>query len=66
MEKVDEFREKLKGDFGGCEEKISRFACNLARILAKEVLKEVDDELMQERDDGMKVVTCKEHWLTTI
>lgn len=48
------------------EEEIFGFACDLARTLAKEVLKELDNELRQERDDGMKVVASKEHWLTTL
>ena len=62
MERV----EKLKEDIGGWEKEIFRFACDLARILAKEILEVLDNELMQERDEGMKVVACKEHWLTTI
>ena len=66
MEKIDEFREKLKEDSRGWEEKIFGFACDLARTLAKEVLEDLDDELMQEGDGGMKVVACKKHWLTTI
>ena len=66
MEKIDEFREKLKEDSGGWEEKVFGFACDLAQTLAKEVLEELDDELMQERDGGMKVVAYKKHWLTTI
>jgi len=66
MEKIDEFREKLKEDLGGWEEKIFEFACDLARTLTKEVLEELDNELMQGRDEGMKVVAYKKHWLTTI
>jgi len=66
MEKIDEFKEKLKEDLGGWEEKIFGFACDLARTLAKEVLEELDNELMQEKNEGMKVVAYKEHWLTTI
>ena len=66
MEKVDEFREKLKKDVGRWEEETFGFACDLARTLAKDVLEELDNELMQERDDGMKVIGSKEHWLTTI
>jgi hypothetical protein len=66
MEKVAELREKLKEDLGGWEEEIFSFACDVTRTLAKEVLEEMDNELMQGRDDGMKVVASKEHWLTTI
>lgn len=42
------------------------FACDLARTPAKEVLEELDSELMQERNDGMKVIAYKEHWVTTL
>jgi len=66
MEKIDEFRRKLKGDLGDWEEVIFGFACDLARALAKEVLEELDNELMQGREDGMKVVGYKEHWVTTL
>ena len=66
MEKIDEFREKLKEDIRGWEEEIFRFACDLAQTLAKQIMEELDNELMQERDEGMKVVAYKEHWLTTI
>ena len=66
MEKIDEFREKLKEDLGGWEEKAFGFACDLARGLAKEILEELDDKLMLEKATNMKVVGFKEHWLTTI
>jgi len=66
MERVEELKKKLKEDAGGWEEEIFRFACDLAQTLAKEVLGELDNELMQERDGGMKVVTSKEHCITTI
>jgi len=66
MEKIDEFREKLKEDSGGWEEKAFGFACDLARSLAKEILEELDDKLMLEKATHMKVVGFKEHWLTTI
>jgi hypothetical protein len=66
MEKIDEFREKLKEDLGGWEEKAFGFACDLARGLAKEILEELDYKLMLEKATNMKVVGFKEHWLTTI
>jgi len=66
MEKVAELREKLKEDAEKWEEEIFRFVCVFAQTLAKDILEELDNELMQERDDGMKVTGFKEHWLTTI
>jgi len=66
MEKIDEFREKLKEDLEGWEEKAFGFACDLARSLAKEILEELDDKLVLEKATHMKVVGFKGHWLTTI
>ena len=66
MEKVAELREKLKEDTGKWEEEIFGFVCVFARVLAKDVIEELDNELLQEKDDGMKVIGFKEHWLTTI
>jgi hypothetical protein len=66
MEKIAELREKLKEGTEKWEEEIFGFTCVFAQELAKEVLEELDNELMQERDDGMKVISLKERWLTTI
>ena len=66
MEKVAELREKLKEDTGKWEEIVFRFVCVFAQMLAKDILEELDNKLMQERDDGMKVIGFKRHWLTTI
>ncbi len=66
MERLEEIKKKLKEDLGDWEEVIFGFACDLARTLAKEVLEELDNELMQERNDTMKVVAYKEHWVTTL
>lgn len=66
MERVEEFKKKLKEDVGHWEEEIFRFACDLARRLAKEILEELDNELMQQRDGGVKVVASKERCLSTI
>ena len=66
MERVEEVKKKLKEDSGGWEEKVFGFACDLARAPAKGALEDLDNELMQERDGGMKVAAYKEHWLTSI
>ena len=66
MERLEEIKKKPKEDLGDWEEVIFGLACDLARTLAKEVLEELDNELMQERDDSMKVVAYKEHWVTTL
>ena len=66
MEKVAELSKKLKEDTGKWEEEIFAFVCVFAQELAKDVLEELDNELLQEKDDGMKVIGFKEHWLSTI
>ena len=66
MERLEEIKKKLKEDLGDWEGVIFGFACDLARTLAKEVLEELDSELMQERNDGMKVIAYKEHWVSTL
>jgi hypothetical protein len=66
MEKVAELREKLKESTGDWEEEIFRFACAFGQAVAKDVLEELDNELMQRRENGMEMVAFKEHWLVTI
>ena len=66
MEKAAELREKLKEDTGKWEEGIFRSVCVFVQTLAKNVLEELENELMKERDDGMKEINFKEHWLSTI
>ena len=66
MERVEEVKKKLKEDMRGWEEEIFRFACDLAQTLAKDIVEELDNELMQERDGNMKVVASKERCLSTI
>ena len=46
MERVEELKKKLKEDTGHWEEEIFGFACDLARRQAKQILEELDDELM--------------------
>jgi len=61
MEEVEDFRRKLKEGPGCWEEKIFSFVCDLSRSLAKEILEELDDELMREKAEDMKVIGFKEH-----
>ena len=66
MEKVAELEKKLKEGTGNWEEEIFRFACAFSQAMAKDILEGLDDELMRQRENGMKVVAFKEHWLVTI
>jgi hypothetical protein len=43
LERVEEFKKKLEEDVGHWEEEIFRFACDLARRPAKEILEELDN-----------------------
>ena len=66
MERVAELRKKLKEGTGNWEEEIFRFACAFGQAVTKDILEELDNELMQQRENGMEVVAFKEHWLVTI
>jgi len=66
MEKVAELREKLKEGTGNWEEEIFRFACAFGQAVTKDILGELDNDLMQQRENGMEVVAFKEHWLVTM
>ena len=62
MERAEELKEGLRR----WEEEIFRFACDLARRLAKEILERQVSEMMQEKDGSMEVVSFKEQCLNTI
>jgi len=66
MKSIEELVAELKGDVGRWEEEIFRWACDLARSMAKTLLEEVDEELMKGREEGLKVEGLKEHWVTTL
>ena len=65
MEKVAKIRKNLKEGIGNWEEEIFHVACSLSRKMAKDILEELDNELMRRREEGMEVVAFKEHWLVT-
>lgn len=66
MESIDELAMKLKVDVGEWEEEIFRWACSLAQGLAKDLLEEIDDELMKKRDKSLKVECLKWHRIITV
>ena len=66
MESIEELAVKLKGDVGGWEEEIFRWACDLARSMAKALLEKIDEELMKSREEGLRVECLREHWVTTL
>ena len=66
MESIDELTVKLKGDVRGWEEEIFNWACSLAQQLAKTVLENVDNQLMEEKDENLKVQCLKDHRVKTV
>ena len=66
MESIEELVAKLKGDVGGWEEEIFRWACKLAQCMAKALLEEIDEELMKKRGESLEVEGLKEHGVTTL
>ena len=66
MESIAELAAKLKGDGGRWEEEIFHWACGLTQSIAKELLERVDEELMKEREEGLKVEGLREYWITTL
>lgn len=66
MERIEELAVKLKGDVGRWEEEIFNWACNLAQELAKGLLESIDEELMKQREQSLKVEGFKEHRITTV
>ena len=65
MESINELAVKLKGDVRGWEGEIYNWACSFAQELAKAVLESVDEQLMKEKDQSLKVECLKEHRVKT-
>jgi len=66
MESIDELVVRLKGDMGRWEEEIFNWACSLAQEITKVLLEGVDEELMKEKDQSLKVECLKEHRVVTV
>jgi hypothetical protein len=66
MEIIDELAVKLKRDVWGWEEEVFSLACSLAQEITKALLESVDEELMKEKEQSLKVECLKEHRITTI
>ena len=54
MESIDELAVKLKGDMERWEDEIFNWACSLARGIAKNLLEEIDEELMGKRTKTLR------------
>lgn len=66
MESIDELAVKLKRNLGRWEEEVFTWTCSLAQELAKALLENIDEELMKEKDQSLKVECLKEHRITTV
>ncbi len=65
MESIDELAVELKGGVEKWEEEIFSWACSLAQEVAKALLENIDEELMKEKDQGLKVECLKGHRIIT-
>jgi hypothetical protein len=66
MESIRELAMKLKGEMRGWEEEIHNWAYKLAQSVAKALLAEIDEALMKEREECLKVEGFRERWVTTL
>lgn len=66
MDSIEGLAAILKAGVGRWEEVIFRWACDLARNLAEELLKVVDRDLMKSREPGLSVEGLRERWVTTL
>jgi len=66
MESIDELAVKLKADVGKWEEEILNWACSLAQEVAKALLESIDEELMRQKDQSLKVECLKWHRIITV
>lgn len=66
MESIGELAVKLKGGVERWEEVIFNWTCSLAQEVAKALLEGLDEELMKERDQSLKVERLSEHRIITV
>jgi len=66
MESTEELAVKLKRDVGRWEEELFKWTCSLAREVTKALLESIDEELMREKDRGLKVESLKWHRIITV
>lgn len=64
-ESIDELAVRVKGGVGRWEEEIFNWACGLAQEVAKALLENIDEELMKEKDQSLKMECLKEHRIIT-
>jgi hypothetical protein len=67
MQSIEELGTKLKkGGVGRWEEIMFKWFCDLSQQLAEYFLESKDEELMRERETGLKVLGFREHRVTTV
>ena len=63
---IGELLAELKGDVGRWEGVVLEWAYGLARQVGEALLQRLDDELMEGREEGLRVVGFKGRWVTTL
>jgi len=63
---IGELLAELKGDVGRWEGVVLEWAYGLGRQVGGVLLQRLDDELMEGREEGLRVVGFKERWVTTL
>jgi hypothetical protein len=66
LESIEDMVAKLKADTGKWEEVILGWVYELAQEAAKSVLEEIDEALMKDREEDLKVEGFKERLITTL
>ena len=66
MESIDKLAVKLKEDVGRWEVTIFSWACSLAQEIARSFFEDMDEQLMRERDQSLRVECLKEHRIITV
>jgi hypothetical protein len=60
---IDELRREIKKDVSRWEEALLEWVYKVGRQVAVVLLKEMDDALMRERGEGLKVEGCRGRWV---
>jgi hypothetical protein len=63
---VEQLAVKLKADVGRWEEEVFRWTCSLAQEVAKALLESIDEDLMRQKDEDLKVEALKPHRIVTV
>lgn len=66
MDRIEELRKKLKGIVQRWEEEVLTQAHQMARSMDRALLEKMDEELMETKEKGFKVIGFRERWITAL